>query len=153
MSGVLNSPPSVFYFQKKKIPNDSPQRNGGVPIKCWAFPNWPMGFVLVKMIIFGGTVLGVPPFKETPKSSAKTRQKVTLKASYGTWPRRTWIGSSRRWSRFGFVVVFFCWGVGKRRWNWGGGLCGWIYHKVRERVREKTSKGVRECWKYPIDIQ
>ena len=37
--------------------------------------------------------------------------------------------------------------------NGGGGLCGWIYHKVRERVREKTSKGVRECWKYPIDIQ
>ena len=137
ISGVLNSPPSVFLFPKEKDTKWFTPTKWGVSYKMLGFPNWPMGFVLLNMMIFGGPVLGVPP---------RWRQVMGLgQEGFGLAHRDAGHVSVSSWC--------FCWGVGKRRWNWGGGLCGWIYHKVRERVREKTSKGVRECWKYPIDIQ
>ena len=78
----------------------------------------------------------------TSHPSSSHHQNQTTKASYGTWPRRIWIGSSRR-SVFSLSFSF----RGLNQDGKGGGM--WRnYHNVRKGWGEKTSKGCKRMVKY-----
>ena len=69
------------------------------------FPNWPMGFFLLKMIILG-CELGVPPFKETP-IYVSFREAISLHKNWG-WNNLTETQLShekKNNSYFPFVLV------------------------------------------------